>query len=99
MSISDSKVTCENEKLGNYSCGYIIGSHKNYYPIVPFKSPLMCGYHNITQFNNNKNKPVHFRDFWWRNINDLYESFKNSTNPVVQSYLRSDEVCFRYIDE
>lgn len=91
--ILDTPILCD-EQGRNYTCGYIVGSHKNYYPIVPYQSEMMCGHHSIKQFQN---LTVNFRSFWWNSTDDFYNNIMHTGIPTV--YTQSsplDEICYVY---
>lgn len=93
--ISDTAIQCANDQTNDsYTCGYVIGSHKGYYPIAPFKNPLICGHYNILQFTN---KPITFNSFWWENSKDFYRYLQNSKISNIRLYQFLDEICFVYI--
>lgn len=95
--ISDTSIQCENDQTnGTYTCGYVIGSHKGYYPIAPFKNPLICGHYSILQFTN---KPITFKSLWWENSKDFYDHLQNSKIKNVKMYQFLDEICFVYVQE
>lgn len=87
------KITCINQQNANvnYQCGYIIGSHENFYPITPLKSPMHCGRCSLSQFGN---RTVTFRDFYWDN-GEIFTKANATTNvPIINAYKRSKEICY-----
>lgn len=91
-------ITCENNDGNYYECGYVIGSYKNYYPIVPFKTELMCGHYNLKQFLLRK-QSITFRHMSWTTIKEFLKYVKTSNIPIIKTYLLSKKICFIYVNE
>lgn len=90
----DSSVTCIDNQGGvDYACGHTIGSYKNFYPVVPFKNVMMCGRHNLKQFNN---RSLSYNNLWWKTTEDFYQDTTTSNIPIINTYLSMKEICFVY---
>uniref|UniRef100_A0A6P7GXN0 Uncharacterized protein LOC114343531 n=1 Tax=Diabrotica virgifera virgifera TaxID=50390 RepID=A0A6P7GXN0_DIAVI len=89
-----SSVTCKDEKVGNYSCGFTIGSNDHYYPIVPFKSPILCGHYKLTQFQN---RPISYRDYFWKNAESFYKQAAALKISNLYKYTTLNDICFVYL--